>query len=62
MMKTVIEDIFLKYMLNILDLNNLHSDLPFLSERMKLKKCNKLVCNLYDKKEYAVHVKALKKH
>ena len=61
-MKTVIEDIFLKYMLNILDLNNLHSDLPFLSERMKLKKYNKLVCNLYDKKEYVVHVKALKKH
>ena len=60
-MKAVIEDIFLKYMLNILDLNNLHSDLPFLSERMKLKKCNKLVCNFYDKKEYVVHVKALKK-
>ena len=32
------------------DLLNLHSDLPFLSERMKIKKCNKLACNLYDKK------------
>ena len=31
------------------DLQNLHSDLPFLSERMKIKKCNKLVCNLHDK-------------
>ena len=29
---------------------HLHSDLPFLPERMKVKKCNKLVCNLYDKK------------
>ena len=42
------------------DLHNLHSDLPFLSERMKIKKCNKLVCNLYDKKEYVVHIRALK--
>ena len=38
----------------------MHSDLPFLSERMKIKKCNKLVCNLYDKKEYVVHIRALK--
>ena len=30
------------------DLHNLHSDLPFLSERMKIKKCNNFVCNLYD--------------
>ena len=27
-----------------------HSDLPFLSERMKVNKCNKFVCNIYDKK------------
>ena len=26
------------------DLNDLHSDLPFLLERMKINKCNKLVC------------------
>ena len=32
------------------NLHNLHSDLPFLPERMKINKCNKLVCNLYDKK------------
>ena len=31
-------------------LNDLHSDLPFLPERIKIDKCNKLVCNLYDKK------------
>ena len=42
------------------DLHNLHSELSFLSERMKIKKCNKLVCNLYDKKEYVVHIRALK--
>ena len=27
---------------------------------MKIKKCNKLVCNLHDKKEYNVHIRALK--
>ena len=42
------------------DLHNLHSELSFLSERMKIKKCNKLVCNLYDKKEYVVYIRALK--
>ena len=32
------------------DLHNFHSDLPFLSARMKIEKCSKLVCNFYDKK------------
>ena len=41
-------------------LHDLHSDLPFLSERMEVNKCNKLVCNLYDKKNYVVHLRALK--
>ena len=27
---------------------------------MKFKKCNKLVCNLYDKEKYFVHIKTLK--
>ena len=31
-------------------LHDLHSDLLFLPETMKINKCNKLVCNLYDKK------------
>ena len=30
-------------------LHDLHSDLPFLPERMKISKCSKLVCNLFDK-------------
>ena len=34
-------------------LHELHSDLPFLSERMKIDKCNKLVCNLLNKKNMA---------
>ena len=38
----------------------MHSDLPFLPERMKIDKCKKLVCNLYDKKSYAVHIRSLK--
>ena len=45
-------------MLNIL--NNLHSGLPFLPERMKIDKCKVLVCNLYDKKDYVAHIRSLK--
>ena len=41
-------------------LHELHSDLPFLSERMKVNKCKKLVCNLFNKKKYVVHTNALK--
>ena len=41
-------------------LHELHSDLPFLPERMEINKCKKLVCNLYDKKKYAVHINSLK--
>ena len=42
------------------NLFRLHSDLPFLPERKKTGKCNKLVCDIYDKKNCVVHVKALK--
>ena len=42
------------------NLHDLHSDLPFLPERMKINKCNKLVCNFYDKNNYVVHIRALK--
>ena len=41
-------------------LHELHSDLPFLPERMKVNKCKKLVCNLFNKKKYVVHINALK--
>ena len=42
------------------ELHDLHSDLPFLPERMEINKCNKLVCNLYDQKKYVVHINSLK--
>ena len=32
------------------NLHGLHEDLPFLPKRMKIGKCKKHVCNLYDKK------------
>ena len=35
-------------------LHDLHSDLPFLPERMKIDKCKKLVRNLRNKKKYVV--------
>ena len=41
-------------------LHELHSDLPFLSERMEVNKCKKLICNLFDKKKYVAHINALK--
>ena len=41
-------------------LHDLHSDLPFLPERMEINKCKKLVCNLYNKKKYVAHIKTLK--
>ena len=41
-------------------LHELHSDLLFLSERMKIDKCNKLVCNLFNKKKYVAHINSSK--
>ena len=42
------------------DLHDLLSNLPFLPEIMKINKCNKLVCNLYDKYNYVAHIRILK--
>ena len=41
-------------------LHDLHSNLPFLAERVKINKYNKLVCKLYDKRNYVVHIRTLK--
>ena len=41
-------------------LRMLHSDLPFLHDRMKIKKNRKLVCNITDKENYSIHIVALK--
>ena len=54
------EDFIKNYDEYLKDLHNLHSHLPFLSKRMKIRKFNKLVCNLYDKKEYVAHIRTLK--
>ena len=41
-------------------IHDLHSDLPFLPKKMKIDKCEKLVCSLHNKKKYVVHIKSLK--
>ena len=57
-MKKVIKDIFLKMMFNTQ--YEVHIDLPFLPERMKLKIVEKLVTDLHDKNEYVIHIRNLK--
>ena len=37
-----------------------HNDLPFLPDRMKIGKVEKLVANLHDKIEYVIHIRNLK--
>ena len=39
---------------------NLHKDLPFLPERKKVNKVEKLICNIEDKEKYVMHIKVLK--
>ena len=41
-------------------LHDLHNNLPFLWERMKNEKVEKLDANLYDKSENAIHIRNLK--
>ena len=41
-------------------LHETHNDLPFLLERMKIEKVEKLVTNLHDKTEHVVHIRNLK--
>ena len=50
-------DILKTYRVN---LHDLHSDLSFLHERIKINKCIKLVCNLHDKTNCVVHIRSLK--
>ena len=40
--------------------DELHNDLPFLPEKKKLKKNEKLLANLHDKTEYVMHIRDLK--
>ena len=41
-------------------LQELHDDLPFLPERMKIEKVEKLLTNLHDKIECVIHIRNLK--
>ena len=41
-------------------LHELHNDLPFLPERMKIEEVEKLVANIHDKTEYVIHIRNLK--
>ena len=55
--KGYILEVDVKYSENV---HGLHEDLPFLTERMKIGKCNKLVCNLCDKKKICCSYKIIK--
>ena len=50
-------EVYVEYPINI---RMLHSDLPFLPERMKVNKCTKLVCATLNKENYVVHIVTLK--
>ena len=39
---------------------NLHKDLPFLPERKKIEKVEKLISSIEDKEKYVIHIRALK--
>ena len=43
------------------ELHELHSDMPFLPERMVINNTKKLVCNLCNKRNYVTHVSVLKR-
>ena len=37
-----------------------HNDVPFLPQKEKVNKFEKLICNVRDKEKYVVHIRALK--
>ena len=41
-------------------LHEIYNDLPFLPERMKIEKFEKLLANLDDQAEYVIHIRNLK--
>ena len=41
------------------ELHDSHNDLSFMRERMKINGVEKLIPNLYDKKRYVIHIRAL---
>ena len=41
------------------ELHDSHNDLPFMCECMKIKGVEKLIPNLFDKRRYVIHIRAL---
>ena len=41
------------------ELHDLHNDIPFMCAKMKVNGVEKLIPNLYDKRKYIVHIRAL---
>ena len=68
-LKTIVEELVEKkdygYLLEVdeaypKELHDYHNDLPFMCAKMKINGVEKLVPNLYYKKKYVIHIKALK--
>ena len=52
------KEYFLKVNVQYLEkLQDLHNDLPFSPERMKILKVEKLLANIHDKTEYVIHIR-----
>ena len=54
------ENSYIRYFLRVdidypEELFNLHRDLPFLPERKKVNKLEKLICSIVDKEKYVIH-------
>ena len=66
-MKKVANYTFLKFLGNFFHvqhlekLHELHNNLPFFPEKMKIEKFEKLITNLHDKTEYVIHIRNLKR-
>ena len=60
-MKTMMRDIFLKQMLNILDNYLIFTNIfHFYQKEKKINKCKKLICSIESKEKYLAHIRALK--
>ena len=42
------------------ELFNFHKDFPFLPERKKVNKVEKLICSIENKEKYVIHIRSLK--
>ena len=59
-MKIVMQDIFFMQIQSTRNNYGVFIDLPFLPERKKSGKVEKLVCSIGDKEKYVIHIRALK--